>query len=69
MFKANESSTDRIVRAVVGVVLLWLSLGPLGGFGTVLGIIVFVISIIALVTAITGFCLLYKLFGISTCGK
>lgn len=61
----NESSADRIVRAFVafvalGVVLL-SSLPPAGliAVGTV--------GAIAAVTAIGGFCPLYRLLGISTC--
>lgn len=60
--KTNESALDRIIRVIVGIVLLAAGLmltGPLKW-------VVLVLAVIALVTAATGFCLLYKIFGIST---
>jgi uncharacterized membrane protein len=63
MFSANESSTDRVIRGVVGIVLL--AAGWLVGPG-VLQIVLFVLGAVALFTAATGFCLLYRLFGIAT---
>lgn len=60
--KTNESVLDRIIRVIVGIVLLAAGLmltGPLKW-------VVLVLAVIALVTAATGFCLLYKLFGLST---
>lgn len=62
--KRNESNLDRIIRAVLGAGLVVA--GVLVG-GTV-GIVLYVLAAIMLVTAFTGFCLLYKLFGIDTCG-
>jgi len=65
--KANEGTVDRIIRAVLGVVMLWAGLWPLNGLqAAVLGIVVAVIGLILLVTALTGYCALYRLFGIST---
>ncbi len=70
MFTANESVLDRVIRGIVGVVLLWLGLGPLHALsGNVWGIIVTVIAVIAIVTAVTGFCLIYRILGISTSKK
>ncbi len=70
MFARNESTVDRIVRAVVGVILLWAGLRPLAGLqAAVLGIIVALIGLILVITAITGFCLIYRLLGISTLKK
>lgn len=60
----NEGTVDRVVRAVVGVVLLaawvfgWLS----GATAVVLGIV----GAILVVTAAIGFCPLYALLGIRT---
>jgi hypothetical protein len=70
MFTRNESNVDRIIRGVVGVVLLWLSIGPLKAFaGSAWGIIVLVVAVIALFTAVTGFCAIYRLLGLSTAQK
>jgi len=70
MYTRNESNVDRLIRAVVGIVLLWLSIGPMKAFsGSAVGIIVLVLAVIALFTAITGFCAIYRLFGLSTAEK
>lgn len=62
--KKNESNTDRIIRAIIGIVLLALYFtNTITGTWGIVGLVV---GIIALVTAATGFCGLYKLFGIST---
>ncbi len=70
MFKRNEGVVDRLVRAVIGIVFTPIGLFVLGGLqGKVAGIVFVVIGGIGLVTAITGFCLPYALFGISTLEK
>jgi Protein of unknown function (DUF2892) len=70
MFKQNESTADRIVRVVVGLILLWAGLWPLGGLQvTILGIVVALVGLVLVITAITGFCLIYSIFGISTLKK
>ena len=48
---ANESTADRAMRVVLGIVLLSL---------------VFV-GLVPLVTGAIGFCPIYRLFGLSTC--
>jgi len=62
--KSNESGVDRLIRAVLGIVLLALSFGGVvtGGWGIVL----LVMGGIALLTGITGFCPLYALFKFRT---
>ena len=61
--KRNESNLDRIIRVILGAGLVVA--GVLVG-GTV-GIVLYVLAAVMFITAITGFCLLYKLFGIDTC--
>ena len=62
--KLNESNIDRIIRAVIGIVLLYL------GFGGVLSgataIVVDILGVILLFTGAVGFCPLYMLFKFST---
>lgn len=62
--KVNESNTDRIIRAVLGVVLLFL------GFGGMLAgswaIVAEVLGAVMLLTAAIGFCPLYAVFKFST---
>ena len=60
----NESNIDRIVRAVVGVVLLYLGLG--GVLTGALAIIADVVGVVMLLTSAIGFCPLYALFKLST---
>jgi len=60
----NESSTDRIIRAVVGIVLLAIALFAVTD--TTLKVILIILAAVALITALTGFCLIYRLLGIST---
>lgn len=62
--KPNEGSTDRIFRVILGIVLIIIGWPVLGN--SVLGVVLDVIGVILLVTAITGFCGIYKLLGIST---
>lgn len=65
LMKVNEGKTDRLVRFVLGAILLALYLADVltGTWGTV----ALVASIVLLATAATGFCGLYALLGISTC--
>lgn len=58
--KVNESAGDRIVRAIIGVILLGLGVFVVHGW---IGIVLVVLGVVALFTAATGFCLLYRLFG------
>ena len=69
MFQQNEGTVDRVVRAVLGLILLWAGLGPLGGLKAAGGIIVMLIGLILVFTALTGFCLIYRILGISTLKK
>ncbi len=56
----NESSLDRAVRIVLGVVLLSL---VFAGPQTLWGLV----GIVPLLTGAFGFCPFYRLFGLSTC--
>ncbi|MEI2641750.1 MAG: DUF2892 domain-containing protein [Candidatus Nanopelagicales bacterium] len=61
----NESSVDRIIRLVVGIVALVAAFAV--GLGSLGGIILAVVGVVMLVTAAVGFCPLYRVFGLSTC--
>ncbi len=63
--KKNEGTIDRVVRLVLAIVaaVVAIAVGP----GSVVGIVLWVVTAILVLTAATGFCLLYPLFGISTC--
>lgn len=62
--KPNESTIDRVIRVVLGIVLLALNF--LGVVSGVLGIVFIVLGAIALLTGIIGFCPLYALLKIRT---
>jgi hypothetical protein len=60
----NESTLDRALRAVAGV-LLAVAAFVVGG-GSTLGIVLIVLAAVLLVTAAAGFCPIYRLLGIRT---
>lgn len=66
--KCNEGKLDRIIRAIVGIVLILFALFYSTGFGFWTYVLL-VVGIILIITAITGFCLLYVPFKINTCKK
>lgn len=56
----NIGSTERIIRAIVGVVLIALTLtGTIGWWGW--------LGVVPLLTAAIGWCPPYALLGINTC--
>ncbi len=57
----NENTTDRVIRAVIGIILVILGFSYF--FDSVFGVILEVVGAILLITAATGFCPLYRLFG------
>ncbi len=62
--KTNESSLDRIIRVIVGIVFLALFFAHVVTGG--LGIAFIVLSAILLLTGVFGFCPLYALLKIRT---
>lgn len=61
--KTNESNVDRIIRFIIAIAALIAALATSGA----LSIVLWVVSAIMLITALIGFCPLYRVFGISTC--
>ncbi|PLX34249.1 MAG: DUF2892 domain-containing protein [Hyphomicrobiales bacterium] len=58
--KTNEGSIDRIIRVIVGLVLIALVfVGPQTPWGW--------IGVVPLLTGLIGWCPAYSLFGLSTC--
>lgn len=63
--QTNVGSTDRMIRAIVGIVAL---IGAVVlGIGSGGGIALLALGAIMVVTASVGFCPLYRMFGLSTC--
>lgn len=59
--KVNEGTLDRVLRIVVGLgVLSTAFIGPQTPFGY--------IGVVPLLTGLVGWCPLYTLLGINTCG-
>ena len=58
--KLNEGGIDRVVRIVVGVVLLGLmAMGTIGWWGW--------LGVVPLATGLIGWCPVYRLLGMNTC--
>lgn len=65
----NVGSTDRIVRAVLGVLLAAIGVagvGDLVGIGIEVSILLAVIGLVLIGTAAFRLCLIYKILGIRT---
>jgi hypothetical protein len=70
MFKQNEGILDRILRVVLGIVLLPTGLILFGVLkGNVLSLVIAGFGLWVLITGLTGVCPLYIPFGISTLEK
>lgn len=59
-FKKNEGTTDRVIRVVVGLVLIALGMQYGTAWTWILGLVV-------LATGVIGWCGIYQVLGISTC--
>jgi len=64
MFTKNVGRTDRIIRAIIGVVLLIVFFSLAAGVWKWLALIV---GLVLLVSAALGTCPPYSLLGINTC--
>ncbi len=62
--QTNMSMTDRTIRAIIALVLIWLNMS--GTFTGILAMISWVVALIFIYTSIFGMCYIYKLLGIST---
>lgn len=59
--KPNEGTSDRLIRLILGVVLVIIGWPVLGN--NALGIILDIVGVILFLTGITGSCALYKILG------
>ena len=66
--KKNEGTADRVIRVILGFILIYI-----GAIQTVLSgvpaYIVVLVGLILLITGTTGFCGLYTVIGIKTLKK
>jgi hypothetical protein len=63
----NVGTLDRLIRLAMAGLLLYLGLGVYGG--TTLGTVLAIVAIIPALTAVIGFCALYRLLGINTANQ
>jgi hypothetical protein len=63
MFKKNEGVMDRLIRVILAEVFILLAWFWFGGIAQ---IVFYILGFMMLVTAIMGFCGLYKIFGFNT---
>lgn len=62
--KKNMSNTDRIIRAIIAILIAILFFtGTLTGL---VGTVLLVLAVVFLATSFLSFCPLYKVFGLST---
>ncbi len=59
--KQNMGQTDRIIRAVIGATIILIGLITHSWWGAV--------GLVPLLTSVAGFCPLYTVLKISTCGS
>jgi hypothetical protein len=57
--KQNVGSTDRIIRLIVGIIIIVVG-AILNTWWGLIGVLIFL-------TGLVGWCCLYRIFGISTC--
>lgn len=62
--KQNESTLDRTIRIVAGLIILFLYFT--GRITGTLGIILLIVAVVLLITGAIGYCGLYDLFKIKT---
>jgi hypothetical protein len=63
MFKTNVGSADRVIRIVLGVIILSLFFIYPGAWWRYYALI----GIVPILTGLAGTCPLYSIFGLSTC--
>ena len=64
--KKNEGFVDRVIRVIIGIVLIVIAFYVTRG---ILSWVLGIIGIIAIVTGETGYCGLYSLIGVCTLKK
>lgn len=64
--EANVGTIDRAIRLVIAAVLIGVGLGVVRGPR---GIVMAAVGAIPLVSALSGHCPLYTVFGINTCRR
>jgi uncharacterized membrane protein HdeD (DUF308 family) len=67
--KKNEGTADRVIRVVLGIILIGLALYFMNSWALWVVIVIGIVGLIALVTGIIGYCGLYTVCKINTLKK
>jgi len=63
--KKNVGTVDKIVRGILGLILIYLGVF-FYATNLVLSIILFIVGLLLIITSMTGFCFFYTLIGVNT---
>ncbi|KAF5423955.1 MAG: Protein of unknown function (DUF2892) [Candidatus Methanocomedens sp.] len=66
--KKNEGTADRVIRVILGFILIYIGAIQVG-LSCVLAYIVVLVGLILLITGTIGYCGLYAVIGINTLKK
>ena len=61
----NQSNTDRMIRAIVAVILLVVSYTS--GFDSTIGMMALAVAGVLIFNVVSGNCYIYRVLGINTC--
>tara|TARA_B100001778_G_scaffold289695_1_gene258746 strand:+ start:180 stop:422 length:243 start_codon:yes stop_codon:yes gene_type:complete len=61
----NQSKTDRMIRAIVAVILLVVSYTS--GFDSTIGMMALAVAGVLIFNVVSGNCYIYRVLGINTC--
>ena len=61
----NQSNTDRMIRAIVAVILLVVSYTS--GFDSTIGMAAIAVAGVLIFNVVSGNCYIYRVLGINTC--
>lgn len=61
----NQSNTDRMIRAIVAVILLVVSYTS--GFDSAIGMAALAVAGVLIFNVVSGNCYIYRVLGINTC--
>ena len=67
MTNSNVGNIDRVVRAIIGTLLILYALVTDSNIAGMLDAVLLVVGIVLIFTSAIRFCPLYKLLGINTC--
>ena len=67
--KKNEGNADRVIRVILGIILIGLALYFMNSWALWVVIVIGIVGLIALITGVIGYCGLYTVCKINTLKK